>query len=367
MAFQLKDFVSIVAAMINRAKATQTRLTDFEIGSVARTLMEAPAIEIEQLYQRMFAGIMDAIPVAIYRGFNFAVADPVKAVGTVTVTFGAPLDVDLDIPAGTIFVNRTTSQRYLSQELVVATVGASSVDIPVEAERVGSSYNVGPGQITSVVNLRLPVGSSMTNAAILTGNDGESDEERAARFLDYIKSISRGTAFSIRYAASTAVLRNVSDEIIEYVSRVGLVETPGYVQVYVYGSNSSPSVELITEIRRIIDGYYDPAAQAYVSGYRPVGVDVDVLPMAEQLVSLTATVGVSFGYTLAGITAAVQDAIGEAITETVAGETLYIDALRNAALAVPGVASCLVSTSTNTLCPANIVLKPGTIAVIEAA
>jgi hypothetical protein len=56
MAFQLKDFVSIVAAMLNRAKATQSRLTDFEVGSVARTLIEAPAIEIEQLYQRMFAG-----------------------------------------------------------------------------------------------------------------------------------------------------------------------------------------------------------------------------------------------------------------------------------------------------------------------
>lgn len=363
MAFQLKDFVSIVAAMINRAKATQSRLTDFEIGSVARTLMEAPAIEIEQLYQRMFAGIMDAIPVAIYRGFQFEVADPIKARGKVTITFGAPIDVAFTVPAGAIFVNRTTTQRYLAIAAVTAPVGATSLVVNIEAERVGSAYNVGSGQITSAANLRLPVGATLTNTPVITGSDGESDEERAARFLDYIKSISRGTAFSVRYAASTAVIRDVNNLVVEYVSRVDLVETPGYVQVYVYGADALPSTALITEIRKIIDGYYDLTAGAYVSGYRPVGVDVDVLPMTEQLVNLTATITTSLGYTLADVQQAVADSIGEAISSVFAGQTLYVDALRNAALAVPGVASCLVSTTTNLLCPANIVLKPGTIAV----
>jgi uncharacterized phage protein gp47/JayE len=367
MAFQLKDFVSIVAAMINRAKATQTRLTDFEIGSVARTLMEAPAIEIEQLYQRMFAGIMDAIPVSIYRGFNFAVADPVKARGRVIITFGAPLDAAVTVPAGTIFVNRTTTQRYLAVNAVTAAIGATTASVLVEAERVGSTYNVGPGQITLAANLRLPVGATMTNTPVLTGSDGESDEERAARFLDYIKSISRGTAFSVRYAAGTAVIRNEFDEVVEYVSRVDLVETPGFVQVYVYGADALPTTDLIMEIRKIIDGYFDQGTGAYVSGYRPVGVDVDVLPMTEQLVSLTATIGAAFGYTLADVSSAVEESIGAAISAVVAGDTLYVDALRNAALSVPGVASALVSTTTNLLCPANIVLKPGTITVAEAA
>ena len=37
----------IIASEINRARATTTRITDYNVGSVARTLLEAPAQEIE--------------------------------------------------------------------------------------------------------------------------------------------------------------------------------------------------------------------------------------------------------------------------------------------------------------------------------
>lgn len=365
MAFQLKDFVSIVAAMINRAKATQQRLTDFEIGSVARTLMESPAIEIEQFYQRMFAGIMDAIPVSIYRGFQFSVADPVKARGVVRITFAAALVEAVTIPKGSIFVNRTTTQRYLATADFVAPIGATVLEVMVDAERVGSTFNVGPGQITVASNVRLPTGATITNDAILTGGDGESDEERAARFLAYIQSISRGTTFSVLYAAGTAVLRDAGGDIIEYISRADLVETPGYVQLYVYGADAQPSDELKAEVQQIIDGYYDRATGAFVSGYRPIGVEVDVLSMTEQAINLTASLVMAPGYVLADVSSAVTDSINLAISDVLAGETLYVDALRNAALAVPGVAEVLVSTSVNLLCPPNIVFLPGTITVVE--
>lgn len=367
MAFQLKNFVSIVASMINRAKATQSRLTDFEIGSVARTLMEAPAIEIEQFYQRMFAGIMDAIPVSIYRGFQFSVQDPVKARGTVHVAFGGPLDTDFDIPAGTIFINRTTTQRYLSVADVVAPAGATAVDLLVDAEKTGSAYNVGPGQVTIVANLKLPTGSSLTNDAILTGGDGETDAERAARFLKYIGSISRATVFSCEYAAGTAQITDSSGAVVEYVSRVGVDETPGYVKLYIYGSNQAPSVALVAAAQHILDGYFDTATQQFVPGYRPIGVDVVVLPMAQQQVALTASITTEPGTALADVSALVQSAMGGVINDVQAGEALYIDALRNAALSVPGVASCLVSLTANMTCPANIVFVPGTITVTEAA
>lgn len=366
MSFQLKDFASIVASMINRAKATQSRVTDFEVGSVARTLMEAPGIEIEQFYQRMFAGIMDAIPVSIYRGFQFDVEDPVKARGLAVITFGGPLATAFTVPVGTIFINRTTNQRYLSIANVVAPIGATSVSLTIEAERVGSSYNVGPGQITLAANLRPPIGSTISNEAILTGGDGESDEERAARFLLYIQSISRGTSFSVRYAAGTAKVRNYIGEVVEYVTRVDLVETPGFVQVYIYGSDAVPSTDLIAAVMLLMDGYYDRGAGAYVPGYRPIGVDVAVLPMTEQLISLTVSVVLAAGYTLAEVSESVEAAVGAAISDTLAGQTLFVDALRNAALTVPGVAQALVSTTTNTLCPANIVFKPGTIVVVES-
>ena len=46
---QIKDFASITASMIYRMRAGQDSVTDFESGSVARSLLAAPAQEIEEL------------------------------------------------------------------------------------------------------------------------------------------------------------------------------------------------------------------------------------------------------------------------------------------------------------------------------
>ncbi len=64
MAFQIKDFASIAAAMINYLRASQDRVTDFEPGSVARTMLEATAAELDELYQQLFHGIREAIEVS---------------------------------------------------------------------------------------------------------------------------------------------------------------------------------------------------------------------------------------------------------------------------------------------------------------
>lgn len=367
MSFQLKDFVSITAAMINRAKATQDRVTDFNIGSVARTLIEAPAIEIEELYQRMFAGIMDAIPVSIYRGFNFTTVEASKARGEVTISFGSPLDVAFTVPAGSVFVNQVTSLRYLSVASVTADSGATEMTVLVDAEKAGSVYNVGVGGITSASAISLPTGASISNSAITSGSDGETDAERAARFTAFIQSISRSTAFSVEYAASTAVVLDSEDVIVESVTRVDSTETPGYVQVFIYGAGSVASAELIAAAQRQIDGYFDAGLNRFVPGYRPIGVDVVVMPMTVQSINMTMTVTPSAGYDLADLESDIETATATAIDNVHAGETLYVDSIRNAALSVVGVEKVLVNISENSVCPANTVYAVGAITFVDGS
>jgi hypothetical protein len=71
VAFRTKDFLSIVGGMINWMRGATDKVTDYRIGSVTRTMLEAPAIEIDELYQNMLRGLVDGIPVAIYQGFGF--------------------------------------------------------------------------------------------------------------------------------------------------------------------------------------------------------------------------------------------------------------------------------------------------------
>ena len=69
--FRIKDFSSIVEDMILTARAHTDRITDYNIGSVARTVLEAAGLELDALYQAMYFNLLDAIPIAIYEGFAF--------------------------------------------------------------------------------------------------------------------------------------------------------------------------------------------------------------------------------------------------------------------------------------------------------
>ena len=98
--FQLKDFPSIAASMVNHARAIQNKLTDFNIGSVARTMLEAPAVEIEEQYQQMFIGLKEGIPVATYSSFGFEKRAAEPAVGVIRFTAGDTAHAGLEIAVG---------------------------------------------------------------------------------------------------------------------------------------------------------------------------------------------------------------------------------------------------------------------------
>ena len=113
--FQIKNFVSIVAAEINVARSITDKITDFQPGSVARTLMEAPAAEMEELYLQMLHGLLEAIPEATYRSFNFDRLQPARAFGFVSMSMSpAPVE-SITIPYATAFTT-SDGRTYTSTE-----------------------------------------------------------------------------------------------------------------------------------------------------------------------------------------------------------------------------------------------------------
>ena len=102
MAFQIKKFNSIVASMINWVSGTTTKVTDFNIGSVVRTLLEAVAIELEELYYQLLQAVEEAIEEAIYRAFNFPRNPAERATGMVTFYRTMGSDAIIVIPRGSL-------------------------------------------------------------------------------------------------------------------------------------------------------------------------------------------------------------------------------------------------------------------------
>lgn len=364
MAFQIKDFVSIGQSMINYLRATQERVTDFSVGSVARTLIEAPAIEIEELYHRMLAGVTEAIPVSIYRAFNFELIEATPARGYVVVTLGGPVQEPFVVPAGSLFKGKGLT--FISERDVAANLGDTVLHIPVMCDTPGAVGNVPAGAITESLTFTFPAGASISNDPFFSGRDSETEEERKARFVDFIRSISRGTVESILYAARSAMVYSDTGAPVEFVTRAGHEEQAGHMDVWIYGSGGIASDALVAAAQRIVDGYVDEQTGEMVPGYRPAGVRVRVLKMSERFVDITLHVAPLPGYQIdAQIRDDIHNAVGQVFETVEPGSVLNMDKVESAALGVVGVREAFVANNENIVCGNREVLKLGNLEIVD--
>ena len=359
--FTIKPFQSIVNSMIRVALTSQTKISDFSVGSVARTIMEAPAVEIEALYLQMLLGLQDAIPVAVYQAFGFEIIRALPSSGIVTLHFGAALEVDFAIPHATAM--DSGGLIFYTTEDVIAPAGATQVVVTVYAAIPGVGGNIGADTIASTA-LSLPVETTFSHPAFTSGRDAETELQQKTRFIEFIGSISRGTVDSLRYAASTATVLDGSGSVQEFVTKVGLSEVPGYVSVHLYGSAGIPSASLLAAANMIIDGYVDEGGNK-IEGYRAAGVEVEVLAMSERAMDVGMVVATKPGVLqTTDLSDQISTAVANRIMAVNPGEYLNAGALTSAVASIPGVLSCFLSGNTNILCGQFEVMRPGVITVL---
>lgn len=360
MSFQIKDFASIVASQINHARGVTKKVTDFQPGSVVRTLMEAPAVEVEELYLQMFLGLRDAIPVATFLSFGFDRLPAARAHGFASVSAAAPPDEPIEIPVGTIFT-AIDGRLYSSTEAVTWSTGLI-IRVPIQSSLVGSAGNVAQGIITSCTLFDSDY--VVNNAEISTGRDVESDAEREARFADFVSALSRGTVAACLYGAGLARILDEDGNTYEYVVRKGILEQAGYVIIYLYSSRGVPSDELIELGQTIIDGKRDEITGVATPGFRAAGIRFEVLPMVERQVALSIKVQMLPGYEL---NSAVQQELGDiyaaALGDIAPGTTLYLGTMLDLLLAADGVRAIVPVTTSNIVCAVNEVLTAGTLTI----
>ena len=295
MAFQVKDFVSITASMINWMRATTRRVSDYNIGSVVRTMLEACAAEIDELYQQFFIGVKEAIPVAVYNSFSFEKLAAISASGLVRVSL-TPSDTSGLISAGTTVSATGLPTTYTSMTDVVVPIGASYVDISVKADTAGTIGNIAALQDFTLS----PAPSNFVSATNLTGwasgVDAETDDERKIRFAAYIASISRSTNSALKYGMSTATITDANGNITERVATAITVEPYlddsnepiAKVDCYIHNGVGGTSSALLAMATKIVDGYYD-ADGAAVPGYKASGIKTTVYIADEVIVNVVGT------------------------------------------------------------------------------
>jgi hypothetical protein len=314
MAFQVKDFASIVISMINWMKGTQSTITDFNEGAIGRTIVEAPAMELDELYQQMLNGLIEAVQVATYNSFQFAALPANDAGGLVRVVITSSPSPQV-IAAGTTFSFPGGSVSYTSQSDVTIPAGSTFGDVLVAANVAGSV-----GNLASVVAFTpVPAPNGFVSAANLSpfinGLDAETPAARQIRFNAFIASLPRGTPLAIQYGLTTTQIVDALGNVTEKVVSASVVEPyetdntqpVGLVQCYIHNGVGNTSSALVTQAQKVVYGYTDANGNK-VPGWKAAGVHVDIFAATEIPLNIAGAITPLPGFDLATLDTAANAA-----------------------------------------------------------
>ncbi|EAW2493087.1 hypothetical protein AXL65_02350 [Salmonella enterica subsp. enterica] len=367
--FQLKNFVSIAASMLNYVRSTTGKVTDLQPGSVTRTILEAPAAEIEELYVQVFNGIKEAIPVAVYQSINFPKLPAQYASGQVTVIANAIPTQDLTVFKGTEFLARDGRiYKTVADQTWPMVDGAGKPNMswtfPVISALPGVLQNASAGEINASPTFALG-DYTFSNTDIINGADIESDAARDTRFADYIASLSRGTETALIYGARSANIKDAAGNIIEAVSRVSLTISSGTVRVNVWGTNGTPSPALIQRVTDIELGYRDANGDV-IPGYAAAGIRCQIAAMNTRAVDVKYTLEMLPGFMMtAQVIQAVKDSLNSYLGSVQPNDVVYIDDIANVALLVRGVKASSVNITQNLISGSDEVLVGGIVDIVQ--
>lgn len=271
MGLKIKNFQELFNSLVTWITAENTGLSDFNIGSALRTLIEAFSLQLEEFYFNMKQNIEYASRTAIYGAFGFEAIKSEFASGYIRVRFTQPLESSLILPSGMMFSTSLSNTRvvyYKTTDDITVEEGASEILIEVVCTESGVIGNCESGEINTLITGNSLILSVYNTARFTSGVDAESAASMRERFKEYLKSLGRATAESIAYGAKT----------VEGVAGVYVDDKYiGFVNLYCHDKNGDLPEELKNEITLTLEKY------------RAGGIEVKVLPIVKHKINLDIT------------------------------------------------------------------------------
>ena len=260
MTFTPRTQEQIRRDMVTYTTSNSNQITDFNEGSNIRVMYDSISSVIEDIYFEVLLNWVSDLRTALQTSLGFARKVGVRASGNVVFSAVTATSSDINIPIGTI-VETSDGTRYATTEAGIISAGqTTSGNVPIRAESVGISGNVGAGEVTVLVSSIAGV-LSVNNAGAITGGvDVESDEDYNNRFGVYIRGLTRSTNSGI--TAGVLSVSGVSNTLVFNES------VPGHVTIFIADNNGIADQALISSVRTLIEG----DGSASNPGYRPAGI-----------------------------------------------------------------------------------------------
>ena len=279
----------IYTAMKNYLIANNSSLNNFNIGSRLSVMLEAISLVSGESQNDFYQGLLKAIPIAIYEGFDFPRNPGLQSSGTLQFSSNSPVSQDTPIPTGTqinlngVLFQTTALGTILNGQMSSANVAAQCVQIGIAGNINLNAINTLSGQ-GSFINQPTGVDSCINNLAFTNGTDEESSADRIQRFRTYILSLVRSNIGGI-----TAAVLGVSG--IKSVSIVEYYPDDGWITIYADDGTGNLSSALQAQILQLIVG--DENNLTDYPGYVACGIHVQVLPPIISQINVTATLYVN--------------------------------------------------------------------------
>ncbi|GMB00932.1 baseplate J/gp47 family protein [Pelosinus sp. IPA-1] len=250
-----KKFQDILTDLFNYIGESKV-VTDFNVGSVLRTILEAVAAIVEELWYKLqfFVSLFfldssqgEWIDRRL-NDFGMERKEGSEAYGTITIGRDSPSPISILISAGTIFQNDTGELQFITQGDARLNIGDSTVEVTAQAVDTGTDYNLASGTVLKQAGIAIS-GIEWAKIKIMGGGeDIESDDDYKNRVPDYFDSLSRGTAPAIKYAASTV-------KGVESVTLKENYPSKGWFTVYIDDGSGIANQTLLQSVRAILEDY----------------------------------------------------------------------------------------------------------------
>jgi uncharacterized phage protein gp47/JayE len=280
---QVKTYSQLVAELLT-AIGSRTPLTNFNVGSVIRTLTEVVAEVVGELYafgaDMLRQGFLDTATGTWLerKAAEYAVTrnPAVKTQGRVVFSRNVARNTNVPIPAGTIVATPKdqagVEYRFFTTAAAVLPANQLSVEVLVDAETAGQAWNVGSGAISKMKTYIAGVDAvnNATGWLDVVGADAENDTSLRQRcYLAWEELSQGGTAAAyISWALSVPGVRSayVDDD---------LPRGDGTLDLYIIGEAGPPDAALLDAVQAVVDANRPITADALV---RPP--DVVTVPIA---------------------------------------------------------------------------------------
>lgn len=261
--------------------ANQTKITDFNQGSIISTIFETFARLLENGYIDVRNGYSQNLKSIAYSIFGFQKKEGQKAVANVIFSRGVTQNTQTVIPVDT----RISNGSLIFITTATGTIEANQLksnSIPVIAENIGLEYNVSANTLTTIETVLPTDVVSVTNPLKASGGiDNETELEMLSRFKTFINGL-QGTS---KYGFKSSILALPGVRSISIDEHYPPENHIYNATVYIDDGTGGLSTELKEQIESIING----DDTSINPGKRASGVNIRVLAATPVTINVEVT------------------------------------------------------------------------------